>query len=147
MTGFPSVTYTNIRISASLATPTALYAFYGVTGSQTLKVCSPIGVNCNFVTLTAVPQNLVTQYQQNIVLLADPNVATRAYIGGFKTYLRVDNVNFVAATATYTSIYGAGFTGDGSVQHADGRVMIMDANGDLLEGDRQTLTPIVLLHY
>jgi len=120
-----------------MASPTALYAFFGPAGSpgQQVMACSPIGLNCNFVNLTTPPQNLVTQYGQNIVLFADPNNATRAYVGGFKTYLRIENVNFVTGSATYTSIYGVGFTSDGSSQHPDGRVMIMDANGDLLQGD------------
>jgi len=127
-----------VRISASIAGPTALYSFINfpspLTAEQIL-VCSPISINCNFVALTTLPKDLVNQPDDNIVVFADPNNATRAYVGGLLTYLRVENVNFVTGSATYTSIVGAGFTSDGSAQHPDGRILVLDANKDLLQGD------------
>jgi len=134
MPGFAVPSYAAIRISVSMAAPTSIYAFIGNNVAQQVWACSPVSVNCNFKELTPPPINLLTQAPGNMVLLADPNNATRAYVGGFATYLRIDNVNFVSGSAKYTSIYGNGFTSDGSTQHVDGRAMIMDANGDLLEG-------------
>jgi len=135
MNGFvPSVSYWNIRVSVSMASPTAIYAFYGDTGTsvgQDLMVCSPVGPNCNFRLLTTAGRySLCNQYTENIVLLADPNLATRAYIGGYSDYVRVENVNFATGSATYINLN----TNDGSYQHSDGRIMVKDANGDLLEG-------------
>jgi len=135
MSGFPSIASDGVRISVSMAAPTAIYAFFGFNGvsTQQLWACSPVGPGCTFIALTN-PSFVLTQAPPNIVAFADPNNATRAYIGGFKPYFRVDNVDFNSGSATYTCISGSGCTSDGSSQHADGRVMIMDANGDLLEG-------------
>jgi len=117
-----------------MASPTALYAFYGNTGTYqgtNLMGCSPIGPNCNFVSMTLFPTPLSWQFRENIVIYADPNNAKRVYIGG-GDYTRADVSSFTTGATTYFDFLR---TTDNTWPHVDGRVLTLDANGDLLEGD------------
>jgi len=67
-------------------------------------------------------------------IYADPKNHTRAYVGKLGTVMRIDGLD--PTTANFDSISQIDYeAADGSFAHVDGRGMVLDSNGDLLQGD------------
>jgi len=145
----------NIVISATTGGATggtaALYVFAGgVKSSPTrerLWTCYPVSVNCVFRVVTPIKSSVSDQYAYNLVLMADPNALDRVYIGGSYSsasqehMLRCDGIKLESASSKRAKVAGGCFTlvrngtSDNSEPHADSRVMVLDSNGDMLQGD------------
>jgi len=130
-------------LSVTSAGAGALYTFAGQVSSSTgqeLKVCSPVNVGCTFKTVST-STSVANQYDNNLVVMADPNAANRVYIGGSFTkpgqyhFLRCDGIDFSTGNPTACTPLDRDSTIDGSEPHADTRWFVIDANGDLLESD------------
>jgi len=124
-------------ISATAASPTALYVIAIVAPYvQNLQVCSPVTLNCNFVLVTLPEPPTGSGTGHTLAVLADPNKSDRAYFGKTGRSFVMDGLDF--ATGSIASWHGYGGdvtdTNDTSNSHSDGRVMVIDSNGDLLEG-------------
>jgi len=144
MNGFvTTINYDGIRLSLSMTAPTALYAYYGNDTNSSVMVCSPVGPNCNFISLTQNPQMNSFGYNRHIVLLADPNIPTRFYIGGYTDYSMGKVLSFTTGATTYSTLVPL----TGIKQHADGRFMVMDAKGYLLEGIIRAIHSYNLLQF